>query len=90
MVSLQGGEVQFFDGRWMVWARGGGQVRRLGDMGLSAEARRQLILPKALSGLPYRLQVMIPVLQTLDDSYIPPHFKINSGFGDSGQGGFLP
>ena len=21
MVSLQGGEVQFFDGRWMVWAR---------------------------------------------------------------------
>ena len=90
MVSLQGGEVQFFDGRWMVWARGGGQVRRLGDMGLSAEARRQLILPKALSGLPYRLQVMIPVLQTLDDSYIPPHLKTISGFADSGQGGFCP
>jgi tRNA(Ile)-lysidine synthase len=90
MVSLQGGNIQFFDGRWMVWASGSGQVRRLGDMGLSAKARRQLVLPKALSGLPYRLQVMIPVLQTLDDSCIPPHLKINSLSADTGQGGCSP
>ncbi len=72
IVSLKGGDIQFFDGRWMVWAKGRGQVRRLGDIGFSAEERRRLILPKALSDLPYRLQVMIPVLQTLDDGCVPP------------------
>ena len=90
IVSLEGGNIQFFDGRWMVWAKGGGQVRRLGDIGLSAEQRRQLTLPKSLSALPYRVQVMIPVLQTLDDGYIPPHLKTISWSGGAGQGGVCP
>jgi len=90
IISLQGGDIQFFDGRWMVWSRGAGQVRRLGDIGFSAEERRQLALPKALSELPYRLQVMIPVLQTLDDGCIPPHLKTISWSGGAGRGGICP
>ena len=73
IVPLEGGNIQFFDGRWIVWAQDKGRVRRLGDLGLSAEQRRRLVLPEALDELPYRLQVMIPVLQTLDDECIPPH-----------------
>ena len=88
---LAPGGIGFFDGRWMVWAGCAGKVRRLGSFALSDKDISQIPLPEELFRLPKKLQDMIPILQTLDDRLLPPHFKSNSllmgnsklGFGDS-------
>lgn len=78
IVTTHAGDRQFFDGRWMLESTVAGRVCRLGDIPLSAEQRRALVLPEGLSGLPYRLKRMIPVLQTLDDRLVTPHLKADS------------
>ena len=70
--------IGYFDGRWMVWAGCDGNVRRLGSFSLSDKEISQIALPEELFCLPKKLQDMIPILQTLDDRLLPPHFKPNS------------
>ena len=70
--------IGYFDGRWMVWAGCAGKVRRLGSFSHSDKDISQIALPEALFCLPKKLQDMIPILQTLDDRLLPPHFKSSS------------
>ena len=78
ILEVRAGDRQFFDGRWMLVSRDAGSVCRLGDIPLSPEQRRSIVLADGLSALPYRLKRMIPVLQTLDDRLVTPHLNADS------------